>query len=132
MAFTGAEIENIQISFYDKAEDIVVQIEEGRKDPTGFSRHLYSNPLLSKAPPSKLQGAIKDMQAFFSDKSEQIRRSLVYAGVSVDIPESAPVIVSEDILRRSGIDINNVKRKVLEKRQFQIDQLKKMIGDNNA
>jgi len=130
--FTTEEIENIQISFYDKAEDIVVQIEEGKKDSKGFSRHLYSNPLLIKAPPSKMQGALKDMQIFFTDMAERIQRSIIYAGIDIQIAGSEPVMASEEFLRKAGVDIQNVKRKALEKRQSEIDQINKMMGDTNA
>lgn len=131
-SFTPKEIEEIQIGFYGKAEGIVVQIEEGKTDSVGFSRYLYSNPLLTKGPPSKLQGAIKEMQSFFNDKSEQIKRSIVYAGSGIQIPNSDPVAISESNLIKAGIDIKTIHKKVMMQRTEKIEQINRTIGDPNA
>ena len=130
--FTVAEIENIQISFYDKAEKIVVSIEEGVSDPQGFSKHLYSNPLLSKAPPNKMIAAINEMAGFFQDMTERIKRSILYAGSDLTVPENDPIAIDEDTLRKAGVDLNIVKRRALEKREAFLKTMKNMIGDINA
>lgn len=131
-ALTEVEIEKVQVDFYDRAEKIVVQIEEGKSDPSGFSQYLYSNPLLSKASPSKRAGAIKDMKEFFTNMSERIKRSIIYAGSDINVPDSDPVGISEDMLRRSGINIDVVKRQATEKRQAFMEQIKQISGDVNA